>query len=381
MPVAAIDSVVEFLQQYRQGRPASRPKVAAELTERIETEINGQIDSLVQYLQGEYRAAASDSARQGLLGLGGYPGGPQYYQYLMRRSTTLDVAPTDLFTYAVREVERISAAMSALRARRGFTGTDSAFRAMLRKDQRFVVQSHNDFETRVWEVIARLRDSVRSRLGIDLADSLVLVARDARVLDGSRRVNMRERDALDPRYRLEYVKDQATRLPAYVIPALVAREVVPGRLTLVSAINRNDSIPMLRQLMRFPGFVDGWSEHAGALVGELGQYANDYEAYGALVLELEASARMATDLGIHGFGWTLPNAVRYLRLHSVDASTADSDVLRIAVAEPARAIAAKRVVANSAVSERGCDASLGRGSTTGRFSARSCVSACSRCHC
>jgi uncharacterized protein (DUF885 family) len=77
------------------------------------------------------------------------------------------------------------------------------------------------------------------------------------------------------------------------------------------------------------------------LVGELGLYMDDYQAYGALVLELEAAARMVADLGIHAFSWTYQQAVRYLRLYSVDPGTAEGDVLRIAVVEPARAIAAK----------------------------------------
>jgi uncharacterized protein (DUF885 family) len=231
--------------------------------------------------------------------------------------------------------------MAAMREKLGFKGSDSAFRAILRADSRFVVQSPNDFEVRVRRALTLMRDSVRSQLGIDVADSVELVARESEIFDGARHVNLRERDALDPRYRLEYAADRITRLPAYAIPALVARELIPGRFALASSILRNDSMPTIRQFMRFPGFVDGWGEHARGLAGELGLYADGHEAYGALMLELEAAARMVTDLGVHAFGWTHQQAVRYLRDHSVDASTAEGDVLRIAVAEPGRAVAAK----------------------------------------
>jgi uncharacterized protein (DUF885 family) len=356
IPVPALDSVVAFVKQFRQPAARSpfaldaerltridsisRGKVLAEITQKVDSQINVQIDSLIEFLDGEYRKLASDST-QATFGLHSYPGGTQYYQYLIRRVTTLEVSPNDLYTYAVREVGRISAAMAAIRTKLGFSGSDSAFRASLRGDQRFVLQSTGDFEARVVKAVQLLRDSVYARLGIAISDSLSLVARDSEILDGSRTVNLVEPDALDPRYRLEYARDQITRMPTFVIPALIAREVVPGRFALISAVRRNDTIPTLRQLMRFPGFVDGWGEHARGLVGELGLYADDHEAYGALMVELEAAARMVTDLGIHAFGWTHPNAVRYLRLHSVDPTTADGDVLRIAVAEPARAIAAK----------------------------------------
>lgn len=364
IPRPVLDSVLAFLRQYRQPAERSpfaldaaaltridslsRPKVVAAMSQRIDGDINPQIDSLVEYLDGAYRAWPAPGATQGqdtvsgaALGLSQYPGGRQYYQYLLGRTTTLDVPPKDLYTYGVREVERISGALAALRGKLGFSGSDSAFRAMLREDAQFVVQSPNDFEQRVQNALATIRDSVRTHFGIVVADTVVLVARASQILDGSRFVVLREGDAIDSRYRLEYAADRITRLPAYAIPALVASEIVPGRQALLSAIQRNDSMATIRQLMRFGGFVDGWSEHARGLVGELGLYGETHAAYGALMLDLEAAARMVTDLGLHYFGWSYPQAVRYLRVHSVDASAAGSDVLRIGVAEPARAVAAK----------------------------------------
>jgi uncharacterized protein (DUF885 family) len=354
IPRPALDTVATFLQQFRQPASqspfrlaeerltridsASRVAVVQALSQKIESDINVQIDSLVDYLRGPYRSVApNDSA----IGLSRYPGGQAYYTFLLRRTTTLDVSPGDLYTYGVREVERISAAMMALRRKLNFAGSDSAFRASLRADVRHVVTSPSDFEARVERALAVLRDTVRAQLGIALMDSLVLVPRISGALAGAARMTLRESDAIDPRYRLEYASDLVTHVPGYVIPALVAREIVPGRFALLSTVRSSDSLATIRQLMRFPGFVDGWSEHARGLAGELGFYADNYEAYGALMLELEAAARLVCDLGIHFGGWTYSQAVRYLRLHSIDASTAESDVLRIAVAEPARAVAAK----------------------------------------
>ena len=111
------------------------------MNQRISGDINTQIDSLVEYLDEPYRAWPAPGVSQGqdtvsgaALGLSQYPGGRQYYQYLLGRTTTLDVPPKDLYTYGVREVERISGALAALRGKLGFSGSDSAFRAMLRED-------------------------------------------------------------------------------------------------------------------------------------------------------------------------------------------------------------------------------------------------------
>lgn len=357
IPRIALDSVIAFLKTFRQAGSASpfalsserltrvdslaRAGVAAAIAERIDSDANVQLDSLIEYLDGPYRAQLADTVIGAPIGLGRYPGGREYYQYLLQRSTTLEVTPADLYRYGTGEVERIVNAMSVLRATLGFGGSDSAFRASLRQDARFVVQSPNDFELRVQDALRAMRDTLQARFVVGQLDSLTLAPRASQPLDGARIVNLHEGDVIDPHARLEYAADRIQRLPAYVIPALVAREIVPGRYALLSTVVRSESLPTLRQLMHFPGFVDGWSEHARALAGELGLYADRYDAYGALMLELETTARMVADIGLHYYGWTYPEAVRYLRLHSVDPSSASSDALRIAIAEPARAVAAK----------------------------------------
>ncbi len=357
IPRVALDTVVAFLKTFRQAGSVSpfvltserltridslaRPRVVAELAQRIDGDVNVQLDSLIEYIDGSYRAQLADTASDSPIGLGRYPGGREYYQYLLRRSTTLEVTPADLYRYGTSEVERIVNAMSVLRVTLGFGGSDSVFRATLGEDAKFRVESPNDFERRMQEALRGMRDTLTSRFVIAVADSVSFARRASQPLDGARIVNLREGDAIDARWRLEYAADRITRLPAYVIPAVIAREILPGRYALLSTVVRNESLPTIRQLMRFSGFVDGWSEHTRALAGELGLYADRHNAYGALMLELEATARMVADIGLHYYGWTYPEAVRYLRLHSVDASSASSDALRIAIAEPARAVAAK----------------------------------------
>jgi uncharacterized protein (DUF885 family) len=276
-----------------------------------------------------------------VIGLSRCAGGREYYRYLIRRHTSLDVAPEDLYRFGVREVARISAAMTGIRRKLGFSGSDSAFRAVLRQEPRFRIASPNDFEQRVLVATARLQDSLRVRLGIDMKHGLVLAPVPSSPFAGARSIVHREADEIDRRFQLEYPSDRIESLPGYVVPALVAREIIPGRHTMLSSVRANDSIPPIRQLMRIAGFLDGWAEYAAGLVGELGLYADEYDAYGALMLELESAARLVADVGLHHFEWPYPEAVRYLREYSVDPSTAGSDVLRIAIAEPARAIAAK----------------------------------------
>jgi uncharacterized protein (DUF885 family) len=231
--------------------------------------------------------------------------------------------------------------MAVLRGKLGFSGSDSAFRAMLAADDRQRITSPNEFEAEVQRVYGAMRDSIRGKLGIQVADSVRFLRRAPNVFDGAVRATLREGDALDPTNRLEYDVEHIAQTPRYLIPALVARELVPGRLSMIGAIQRSESIPTLRQLMRFPGALDGWSEYARGLAGELGLYDDSVSAYGALMLELEATARMVTDLGIHQLGWPQPEAVRYLREYSVDRDAAAGDVMRIALTEPGRAVAAK----------------------------------------
>jgi uncharacterized protein (DUF885 family) len=241
LPAVALDSVTAFMRSYRQPAArspfrlsedrltrvdsVSRAAVVATLAHRIDTEINPAIDSLLAYLAGPY-AARLDTSRVLHLGLGRYPGGREYYRYLIRRHLSLDAAPEDLYRYGVREVARITAAMAALRRKLGFAGGDSAFRAMLRAEARFRIASPNDFEQRILAATSRLQDSLRARLGIAMPVGLVLAPVPSPPLSGARRLLHREADEIDARFRLEYAADRLDALPGYVVPALVAREII-----------------------------------------------------------------------------------------------------------------------------------------------------------
>src|SRR5262249_41629037 len=80
------------------------------------------------------------------LGASSLPNGRAFYAFLVRRSTTTELTPDEVFATGEREVARIHAEMESAMRSTGFTGTLQDFIAMLRNDKRFYAP---DFETYV----------------------------------------------------------------------------------------------------------------------------------------------------------------------------------------------------------------------------------------
>ena len=57
----------------------------------VERSINPAVEALVAYLEGEYRELAPER-----VGVKQYPGGEDYYRYLTRLHTTMDVTPEEV---------------------------------------------------------------------------------------------------------------------------------------------------------------------------------------------------------------------------------------------------------------------------------------------
>jgi uncharacterized protein (DUF885 family) len=69
------------------------------------------LGELASYLAGPYSQAASSG-----FGQSAYPGGEQYYRYLVRAHTTLDLEPQEIHARGIQAVTELSEAMAQMRS-------------------------------------------------------------------------------------------------------------------------------------------------------------------------------------------------------------------------------------------------------------------------
>ena len=264
---------------------------------------------LATFLEQTYLPQARDSIAASSL-----PDGRAYYATLVRRETTTDMTPDDVFALGQSEIARIRAAMGEQIAASGFHGDFTAFQSMLRHDPKLYATSPEALLERA------------SRLAKIVDDQLPrLFGRLPRLPYGVRPVPHAIEDGYtSARYDpgspeqgkaggLMVNTSHLDQRPLYELPALVAHEGAPGHHIQIALAQELTGLPAFRRDMQVTAFVEGWALYAEQLGIELGLYRTPIERFGLLSMEMWRACRLVMDVGIHWRGWTRDQALACLR--------------------------------------------------------------------
>lgn len=292
---------------------------------------------LVTLLEGPYATAARAD-----VGLSSYPGGRAYYDWLVQWHTTLPVSAKELHEYGLAEVARIEREMADIRRAVGFTGTREAFHAQLARDPRFFATTPEQFGARLMSYADRLTPVLPT-----------MFARVPRAPGDVRRLAPELEPALtfgfyQPPGKTDSVGhyfyngtglDQRSLLTA---APLIAHELWPGHHYQIALALENTTLPPFRRNHTYTAFVEGWGDYASLVAGELGLYADPYDRYGRLAMEMFISCRLVVDTGTHAFGWSLERIRDYMRAHVLESETQIlTESLRYSTDLPGQALAYK----------------------------------------
>jgi uncharacterized protein (DUF885 family) len=116
------------------------------------------------------------------------------------------------------------------------------------------------------------------------------------------------------------------------LPTLVYHEAEPGHhLQISRALERTDA-PILRRLIGFNAFSEGWGLYAEQLADEMGIYDGDpIGRIGYLRWQMWRAARLVVDTGMHAKHWTRAQAAAYLADTTGDSpEVIDTEIARYA---------------------------------------------------
>jgi uncharacterized protein (DUF885 family) len=95
----------------------------------------------------------------------------------------------------------------------------------------------------------------------------------------------------------------------YSLPDLSFHEAIPGHIWQGEYTRK---MPLIRQLLAFNAYSEGWALYAEQLADELGAYENDRVARLGYLQSLAFRAcRLVVDTGLHAKGWTREQGVQY----------------------------------------------------------------------
>jgi uncharacterized protein (DUF885 family) len=276
------------------------------------------------------------------VGLSQYPGGRAAYESLVRRYTTLDVTPEEVHRVGLEEVARIEARMAEVRRGLGWKGTAAEFRESLRTDPRFRAKSADEVGERLMAYDARIRPRL---------DAFFAVRPKADY--GVKRLDPEREPALtfgiyeppsptEPRGLYRYNGSKPEERSLLTAGPLVYHELAPGHHFQIALAAEAADTPAFRRELWDTAYVEGWGEYASALAEEMGMYADPYDLYGRLSMDMFLSVRLVVDTGMNGLGWTRARAVAYMREHLMESDTQiETESLRYSTDIPGQALAYK----------------------------------------
>ncbi|MDR3633708.1 MAG: DUF885 domain-containing protein [Isosphaeraceae bacterium] len=316
---------------------ADRSRVAAEVRRAIEEHVSPGYEKLARFVASEYIPACRES-----VGIWDTPDGAEFYAYLIKSFTTLELTADQVHETGLREMARNREASDAIRKRVGFEGDLKAFYQYLKTSPKFKNSSSKgilDGYTAIFEAIDAQLPRLFGRLPrTDYALKAIEAYRAKSAAggyyypapdDGSR-PGLFYVNTFEPKSR-----------PTYTMQALAYHEAVPGHHLQFALALEVPGRPAFRKFGYFPAYSEGWALYSESLPREVGLYTDPYSELGQLEYNAWRCGRLVVDTGIHHKRWTRAQAIQYLEENTaVPRLEIESEVDRY-IAWPGQALAYK----------------------------------------
>ena len=309
----------------------------ATVKDYIDTEVSAAYQDYVEYISGEYYIQAPDS-----VGLGQYPGGKEYYSYLVKVNTTLDLTPEEIHQIGLDEVDKIETKIDKIKDSLGFEGTREEFRQFLKTDERFFPKTPEEIEEKLMSYVDLMDANIP-----DYFSSVPIapygVKRLAPELEGSMTFGYYQMPTVqDEKGYYMYNGSKLDERSLLMAEALIYHELVPGHHFHIASQMENEEIPEFRKYFLPNAFNEGWAEYTAWLGLEMGLFEDPYSLIGRHLLDMMLAVRLVVDTGMNYLGWSRAEAAEFMREHMIESETQIyTESLRYSVRSPAQALGYK----------------------------------------
>ncbi|NHZ73797.1 MAG: DUF885 family protein [Nitrospirae bacterium] len=276
-----------------------------------------------RFILDEYIPSASP-----IIGASELPNGREYYEYLVRHHTTLDITPQEVHDIGLAEVARIRAEMEAIIEEVEFQGTFAEFLDFLRTDPQFFVDTPEELLMEA-SFIAKTMDGKlptyfktlpRLPYGVAPVPDHIAPKYTAGRYVGA------PLGSKQPGYYWVNTYALESR-PLWALPALTLHEAVPGHHLQNALRQELEGLPNFRRFSGINAYGEGWGLYCEKLGVEAGMYTTPYEHFGRLTYEMWRAARLVVDTGMHYLGWSRQQGLDFLAentalsLHEIKTET------------------------------------------------------------
>jgi len=252
-------------------------------------------------------------------GVSRLPDGANYYAAALRIETTTDLTPDEIHRIGLERVAALNTQLDIALRRLGHTEGPVGVRlAQMTADPRYRYADTDEGR-------AQLMDDVRARIDAVMERAPQWFGRMPRAPLEVRRVpvlaeagqpgayyNPPSLDGSTPGIYYINLRDlsEMTRID---LPTQDFHEAAPGHHFQMALAQELTDMPLLRRLMTFNAYGEGWGLYAEELADEQGFHEGHLEGrVGYLRWQLWRAARLVVDTGLHAKGWSRQQAIDYL---------------------------------------------------------------------
>ncbi|WP_228275061.1 DUF885 domain-containing protein [Stakelama tenebrarum] len=267
-----------------------------------------------------HRAQATSDA-----GVWKFPDGAEYYAWALRAGTTTTMTPDEVHQMGLDQVAELHGQMDAILNKIGYTSGSVGERMVaLAKDPKYLFPEGDEGRAAILafarETIGNMHDKMPQafntlvpgnwevkRMPLEAEPGAPMAYGGAGTIDGS----------VPGRMWLNLRNPQM--FTRYSLPDLCFHEAIPGHVWQGEYSFR---LPLIRSLLAFNAYSEGWALYAEQLADELGAY-DDFEVgrLGYLQSIAFRACRLVVDTGLHAKRWTREHAIQWF--HETNGSGLD----------------------------------------------------------
>jgi uncharacterized protein (DUF885 family) len=349
LPKEEVQLVVPFLKSYAKD-PATNPMAVNEdrlklINDKAKKDtFRQQADQILQALVipnlnslADYIAAGT--ARDNV-GLSNVPNGKEYYRFLVRYHTTMNVTPEEIHQIGLKQIEEINQELDKIRKSLNFNGDLAAFRKSLKSDPKFFPKTPDEIGSKLMEYISRIEPELKKYF-INVPKAPYGVKRLDPSLEGAMTFGYYQTPVPeDPKGYYYYNGSNLQQRSLLWAGSLIYHELVPGHHYQICLQEENTSLPEFRRESFPTAYVEGWGEYSSTIAGEMGMYKDDYDRAGRLAMKAFLTSRLVVDTGMNLMGWSRAKAMQFMQENLlISDSEIQTETLRYSSDIPGQALA------------------------------------------
>ena len=256
------------------------------------------------------RRAATDAP-----GISARPHGDEYYRWALKASTTTTLTPDEIHQIGLEELRALQARMDPILRSLGYTkGTVGERMQALGNDPRYKFAEGDKGRAEIMAFIAERIRIIRAKLP-QMFNTLVRGNLEVK------RLPPEEEPGAPGAYggagsidgtipgKFWINLHTTSRHTKFDLPDLTHHEAIPGHVWQGEYANK---LPLIRTLLAFGAYSEGWALYAQQLADEFGAY-DDFPAgrLGYLQGIAFRACRLVVDTGLHAKGWSRERGVRF----------------------------------------------------------------------